>query len=179
VANMPMEEIEKLVGSRYALTVLAGKRARELRKGAPRLVNIDSQNPIIIALHEIMEGKIHPENLSFNEAAAMEEARQERSDARDRDAAADRALRAVLDEAEEITRGVETAAAESAKRDKVKAPEAAAVVEAEPVVTPEEVSEEEAQPEEQAATAIAEPEEESEGEEGEEGEEEELATSEE
>jgi DNA-directed RNA polymerase subunit omega len=61
VANMPLEEIEKLVGSRYALTVLAGKRARELRQGAPRLVNSDARNSIIVALQEILEGKITPE----------------------------------------------------------------------------------------------------------------------
>ena len=61
MANLPLEEIEKIVGSRYALTVLAGKRAKELREGAPRLVNTDSTNSIIIALQEILEGKIAPE----------------------------------------------------------------------------------------------------------------------
>jgi DNA-directed RNA polymerase subunit omega len=66
VANLPVEEIERKIGSRYALTVLAGKRARELRDGAHRLVNTDSNNPIIIALQEIHEGKIYPENLDYS-----------------------------------------------------------------------------------------------------------------
>lgn len=66
MANLPIEEIETKVGSRYALTVLAGKRARELRDGAPRLVNTDSNNPIIVALQEIQEGKIFAENLDYD-----------------------------------------------------------------------------------------------------------------
>jgi DNA-directed RNA polymerase subunit omega len=66
VANLPIEEIEMKIGSRYALTVLAGKRARELRDGAPQLVNTDSNNPIIIALQEIHEGKIFAENLDYS-----------------------------------------------------------------------------------------------------------------
>jgi len=68
-----MEEIEKKVGSRYALTVLAGKRARQLRDGAPQLVNTDSNNPILVALQEIYEGKIVAENLDYTaaELAAM------------------------------------------------------------------------------------------------------------
>ena len=66
VANLPIEEIEKMVGSRYALTVLAGKRARDLRDGAPQLVNSDSTNPILIALQEIYEGKVVAENLDLS-----------------------------------------------------------------------------------------------------------------
>lgn len=63
--HLPMEEIEKKVGSRYALTVLAGLRARQLRAGAPQLVVSDSPNKILVALQEIYEGKILPENLIF------------------------------------------------------------------------------------------------------------------
>lgn len=71
---LPFEEIEKKVGSRYALTVLAGKRARDLREGSPQLVNSDSSNPILVALQEILEGKIVPANLDYTEAAATPEA---------------------------------------------------------------------------------------------------------
>lgn len=66
MASLSIEEIEKLVGSRYAMTVLAGKRARELRDGAPRLVNSDANNPIHVALQEILEGKIKAENLDYS-----------------------------------------------------------------------------------------------------------------
>jgi DNA-directed RNA polymerase subunit omega len=66
VANLPIEEIEKMVGSRYALTVLAGKRARDLRDGAPQLVNSESSNPILIALEEIYAGKVVPVNLDLS-----------------------------------------------------------------------------------------------------------------
>jgi DNA-directed RNA polymerase subunit omega len=75
VANLPLEEIERIVGSRYALTVLAGKRAKELREGAPRLVNTDSSNAIIIALQEILEGKITPEYLDSGKVATAAEER--------------------------------------------------------------------------------------------------------
>lgn len=73
MANLPLEEIERLVGSRYALTVLAGKRAKELREGAPRLVNTDSSNAIIIALQEILEGKITPEYKGADKTAGVAE----------------------------------------------------------------------------------------------------------
>lgn len=66
MANLPIEDIEKMVGSRYALTVLAGKRARDLRDGAPQLVNSDSSNPILVALQEILEGKVVAENLDLS-----------------------------------------------------------------------------------------------------------------
>lgn len=66
MANLPIEDIEKMVGSRYALTVLAGKRARDLRDGAPQLVNSDSSNPILVALQEILEGKVVAQNLDLS-----------------------------------------------------------------------------------------------------------------
>jgi DNA-directed RNA polymerase omega subunit len=70
---LPIEDIERRVGSRYALTVLAGLRARELRDGSPRLVIADSTNPILIALQEIHEGKIYAENLVLAGDAPAEE----------------------------------------------------------------------------------------------------------
>jgi DNA-directed RNA polymerase omega subunit len=74
VAYLPIEEIEKMVGSRYALTVLAGKRARDLRDGAPQLVNSDESNPILVALQEIYEGKVIPKNLDLSAGIELREA---------------------------------------------------------------------------------------------------------
>lgn len=76
MANLPIEEIEKMVGSRYALTVLAGKRARDLRDGAPQLVNSNESNPILVALQEIYEGKVTPENLDLSAGIEQRQAQE-------------------------------------------------------------------------------------------------------
>ncbi len=60
MANLSLEEIEIKLGSRYALTVLAGKRAQELRRGSDRLVTTEATNPVVIALQEIQAGLIYP-----------------------------------------------------------------------------------------------------------------------
>jgi len=61
-------------GSRYALVMAVAKRAKQLREGAPKLVESKSRNPITIALEEIAAGKLKiviptPEEL---EAASRE-----------------------------------------------------------------------------------------------------------
>ena len=53
-----VEELIDQLGSSYDLVVAAAKRARQLRDGARPLVDIDSNNPLTIALQEIAEGKI-------------------------------------------------------------------------------------------------------------------------
>lgn len=53
-----IDELEERVGGRYHLTALLQKRIRELVAGAPRLVEIRSDNPIDIAIEEIRAGKI-------------------------------------------------------------------------------------------------------------------------
>lgn len=45
-------------GGRTKLTVLLQKRTRELIKGLPRLVDINSDDPVQIALEELFQGKI-------------------------------------------------------------------------------------------------------------------------
>lgn len=53
-----IDELEHLVGGRFQLTALLQKRIRELVAGAPRLIEIRSENPIDIAIAEIRAGKI-------------------------------------------------------------------------------------------------------------------------
>lgn len=55
---VPREELLVKTGSIYKLCVLASRRALEINAGAPKLVEIDSQKPIAIALEEIKQGKI-------------------------------------------------------------------------------------------------------------------------
>jgi DNA-directed RNA polymerase subunit omega len=51
---------------------LAAKRAKQLREGAPPLVNIESNHPLTIALAEIAAGKIKPVLPTAIEAAELE-----------------------------------------------------------------------------------------------------------
>ena len=45
-------------GSKYALVTLAARRAKQIKSGAPPLVDTASRNPLTIALEEIAAGKI-------------------------------------------------------------------------------------------------------------------------
>lgn len=53
-----LDELEARVGGRFLLTALLQKRIRELVAGAPRLVDVRSDNPIDVALEEIRAGKV-------------------------------------------------------------------------------------------------------------------------
>ncbi len=54
----PLEELLEQVESKYALVLVAAKRARQLKEGVLPLVDIDSTNPVSIALEEIATGKV-------------------------------------------------------------------------------------------------------------------------
>ncbi|HHW71175.1 MAG TPA: DNA-directed RNA polymerase subunit omega [Clostridiales bacterium] len=54
----PLNEITKKVSNRYILVVEVAKRARQLVDGAPPLVEVDSTNPVTIAIHEVLHDKI-------------------------------------------------------------------------------------------------------------------------
>lgn len=54
------DRAKEQVGSTFELTTLIQKRCRELVKGKQRkLVDLESRNPIQIALEEVLQGKIH------------------------------------------------------------------------------------------------------------------------
>ena len=54
------DRAKELVGNTFELTALIQKRCRELVKDKDRkLVDIESRNPIQIALEEVLQGKIH------------------------------------------------------------------------------------------------------------------------
>ncbi len=52
------DTIEDRVKSRYSLVVLSAKRAKQIKEGAPILIDTDSTNPLTIALEEIAAGKV-------------------------------------------------------------------------------------------------------------------------
>ena len=53
---------------KFVLSNLAAKRAKQLREGAPALVQCDSNHPLTIALAEIAAGKIKPILSGYTEA---------------------------------------------------------------------------------------------------------------
>ncbi len=52
------DTIEDKVKSRYTLVILAAKRAKQIKEGAPILIDTASTNPLTIALEEIAAGKV-------------------------------------------------------------------------------------------------------------------------
>lgn len=63
MARLTVEDCLEKVGNRYDLTLLASKRARQLSMGAEALIEEDSDKPTVIALREIAEGLVTPENI--------------------------------------------------------------------------------------------------------------------
>jgi DNA-directed RNA polymerase subunit omega len=61
VIRPPLEELLEQVDSKYALVLAAAKRARQLKEGGLPLVDVDSTNPVTIALEEIATGRIRIE----------------------------------------------------------------------------------------------------------------------
>lgn len=72
------DEIEKQVDSKYALVILAAKRAKLLKEGHRPRILTESTNPLTIALEEIAEGAItyqfDANSLAGQEALADKEA---------------------------------------------------------------------------------------------------------
>ena len=62
--------IEGKVGSRYTLVILAAKRAKQIKEGAPLLIDTDSTNPLTIALEEIAAGMVTVTEAQIVEAPA-------------------------------------------------------------------------------------------------------------
>lgn len=56
--NPSIIDLLEKVDNRYALVVVASKRARQLVAGEKKLIDIDSNKPVTIAINEINEDKI-------------------------------------------------------------------------------------------------------------------------
>ncbi len=54
----PLEALLDRVANKYALVIVAAKRARQLKDGALPMVDVDSGSPVTVALEEIAAGKI-------------------------------------------------------------------------------------------------------------------------
>ncbi len=61
MARISVEDCLEKVPSRFALVVIAGKRAKQLLKGSQSLIeNKDNNKEVVVALREIAEGKAAP-----------------------------------------------------------------------------------------------------------------------
>jgi DNA-directed RNA polymerase subunit omega len=61
VIKPPLEELLEQVDTKYALVLAAAKRARQIKDGGLPMVDIDSTNPVTVALEEIATGKVRIE----------------------------------------------------------------------------------------------------------------------
>jgi DNA-directed RNA polymerase subunit omega len=72
------DKIDKQIDSKYALVILAAKRAKQLKEGSRPRLQTDSTNSLTIALEEIAEGKVQykfdEQSLAGREAIADQQA---------------------------------------------------------------------------------------------------------
>ena len=61
VIKPTLEELLDQVENKYALVIATAKRARQVKDGSLPMVDIDSANPVTVALEEIATGKIRVE----------------------------------------------------------------------------------------------------------------------
>lgn len=54
----PIEELKKLAGNEYILTNLVAKRAKELEKDIPEVIENSQEKAISLAAREIYSGKV-------------------------------------------------------------------------------------------------------------------------
>ena len=64
MARLTVEDCLDNVDNRYDLVLLAAKRARQIIFGSEPLVKENNDKPTVLALREIAEGKVTPENIN-------------------------------------------------------------------------------------------------------------------
>lgn len=72
------DKIEEQIDSKYALVILAAKRAKQVKEGSRPRIDTDSRNPLTVALEEIASGQIQykfdEDSLAGREARADQQA---------------------------------------------------------------------------------------------------------
>lgn len=53
-----MEKLHTNINNVYDLVIVASKRVRELNEGSQKLIETSSRKPVLIALEEIVAGKV-------------------------------------------------------------------------------------------------------------------------
>ena len=70
-----MSKAEEIMGGKFMIATILQKRALEIMRGSPPLVNMRSSRPIEIALEEVVQGKItlEPAPEGADQAALVED----------------------------------------------------------------------------------------------------------
>jgi DNA-directed RNA polymerase subunit omega len=64
MARLTVEDCLEHVQNRYDLVLLAARRARQISLGSDPMVEEEGDKPTVIALREIAEGLVTPENIA-------------------------------------------------------------------------------------------------------------------
>jgi len=64
MARLTVEDCLNNVDNRYDLVLLAAKRARQIAFGSEPLVKENNDKPTVLALREIAEGLVTPQNIN-------------------------------------------------------------------------------------------------------------------
>jgi DNA-directed RNA polymerase subunit omega len=73
MARVTVEDCLERVENRFALVVLAAKRTKELKRGAPLLVHDRDNREVVMALREIAASKVRSRRLLPDELAEKQE----------------------------------------------------------------------------------------------------------
>jgi len=73
MARVTVEDCLERVENRFALVVLAAKRTKELKRGAPLLVHDRDNREVVMALREIAASKVRSRRLRPEELAEKQE----------------------------------------------------------------------------------------------------------
>lgn len=63
MARLTIEDCLEHIDNRYDLVILAAKRARQITFGSDPLVKEDRDKPTVLALREIADGIVTPDNI--------------------------------------------------------------------------------------------------------------------
>jgi DNA-directed RNA polymerase subunit omega len=73
MARITVEDCLDKVENRFYLVLIAARRARQLALGAEPLVPWENDKPTVVALREFAEGKLDPQTVAKEPAAARSE----------------------------------------------------------------------------------------------------------
>jgi DNA-directed RNA polymerase subunit omega len=82
MARVTVEDCIEKVPNRFGLVLLAGNRARAIANGAPLLLDRDNDKNPVVALREIAEDRVVPEELTETIVVALQRV-DERTEAED------------------------------------------------------------------------------------------------
>ncbi len=75
MARVTIDDCLDNIENRFELVLLASKRVRQLEKGADELVSRENDKDTVLALREIAEGHVRPDNIdSLHQVRAQDEA---------------------------------------------------------------------------------------------------------